>query len=106
MAEIKFWRRNPVTKFFDDVKKLTPKAKALLVIDACRRLCDVAGVRFLSDLKVFWLSYVPAIMVFIYVVLAIYTVIYNTYHDNFSNGLKATCVVGVAIPVSMPSLFR
>lgn len=102
MAEKRF----RISTFFDDVKKMTPKAKASLVIKAYRTLCDLIGIRFLSDMKIYWLTYFPAIMVCIYVVLTIYTVIYNTYHNNFLHGIKATCVVGIGVPVSVLSLFK
>lgn len=95
------WPKDRVSTFFADIEKKTPKAKALLVVNACRILCDSIGCRFLSDMKVFWLSYCAGTMVLIYLTLAIYTVSYNTYHHNFSHGIKATCVVGVAVPVSI-----
>lgn len=96
-----FRKSNRISTFFNDIEKLTPKAKALLIIKACRELCELVGIRFLSDMKVYWLSYGAGVMVLIYLVLATYTVIYNTYHNNFSNGIKATCVVGIAVPVSV-----
>lgn len=105
MAEKHFSSNNRVSTFFDDVKKMTPKEKALLIIKAARFLCDLVGVRFLSDMKIYWLSYGAAAMVFTYLVLATYTVIYNTYHDNFLHGIKATCVIGIGVPVSLLSLF-
>lgn len=110
MAEwlISWWisKRNRVTTFFEDVEQMTPKAKALLVIKACRVLCNLIGVRFLGDMKVFWYSYTPAAVVFIYMALAIYTVIYNTYHNNFTHGIKATCVIGIAVPVSVQFVYN
>lgn len=95
------WSENRISKFFVEIEKMTPKAKALTVIKACQILCDSIGVRFLSDMKVFWLSYGAGTMVAIYLSLAIYTVIYNIYHHNFSHGIKATCVIGIAVPVSI-----
>lgn len=95
------WPKNRVSSFFDDIKRMTPKQKALLVVKSCRVLCDAVGLRFLSDLKVFWLSYCAGIMAVTYIILAIYTVAYYTHHNNFSHGIKATCVVGIAIPVRM-----
>lgn len=106
MAEKWFRVKNRVTSFFDDIEKMTPKAKALLVIKACRTLCDLVGIRFLSDMKIFWLSYVSGAMVLIYLLLAFYTVIYYTYHDDFSRGIKATCVIGIAVPVSVLFIYN
>lgn len=88
-----------ISNIFKDIDGMTPKSKALLVVKACRFMCDSIGIRFLSDSRVFWLSYVAGFLVLLYVILAIYTIIFNTYHHNFSHGIKATCVVGVAIPV-------
>lgn len=104
MAKNWFSQKNRVKTFFDDVEKMTPKAKALLVIKACRTLCDFVGIRFLSDMKIFWLSYGAGTMVLMYVLLATYTVIYYTYHNNFSHGIKATCVVAIAVPVSVQDI--
>lgn len=95
------WRKSRVSTFFEDIERMTPKAKALIIIKICRMFCDSVGLRFLSDMKVFWLSYCSGIMVLIYLVLACYTVVYYTYHNNFSHGIKATCVVGIAVPVSL-----
>lgn len=94
------WPKNGISGFVKEIDEMTPKAKALLVIKACRLMCDSIGVRFLSDCRVFWLSYIPGLMVLLYLILAIYTVIYYTYHNDFSRGIQATCVVGVAVPVS------
>lgn len=94
------WPKNGLSGIFEYIDQMTPKAKALLVVKACRLMCDSIGVRFLSDMRVFWLSFGAGTMVLIYLILATYTVIYYTYHNDFSRGIKATCVVGVAVPVS------
>lgn len=95
------WPKDRVTTFLKDIDQMTPKAKALTVVKACQILCDSIGVRFLSDMKVFWLSYCAGTMVLIYLLLAFYTLSYQTYHNNFSHGIKATCVIGIAVPVSL-----
>lgn len=83
-----------------EINEMTPKAKALLIVKVCRVMCDSIGVRFMSDCKVYWLSYVPGCMVVLYLILATYTLIYYTHHNDFLRGIKATCVIGIAIPVS------
>lgn len=95
-----FLPENRVSNFFADIEQITPKTKALLINKSARMILDMIGVRFLSDMKVYWFSYCAGFMVLIYLLLAIYTVIYYTYHNNFSQGIKATCVVGIAVPVS------
>lgn len=93
------WTRGNISNFFTNIDQMTPKAKASLVVKACRLMCDSIGVRFLSDSKVFWFSYLSGIMVLVYLILAIYTVCFYTYHQKFSHGIKATCVIGIAVPV-------
>lgn len=95
------WPENGVSGMFKQIDQMSPRAKAFLVIKSCRLLLELIGVRFLSDMRVFWLSYGAGVMVLVYLILATYTVIYNTYYNNFLHGIKATCVVGVAVPVSI-----
>lgn len=78
------WPKNGVSGIFKDIDEMTPKAKALLVVKACRLMCDAVGVRFLSDFRLFWLSFCSATMVVLYLTPATYTVIYNTYHHFFA----------------------
>ncbi|XP_031626433.1 uncharacterized protein LOC116342813 [Contarinia nasturtii] len=92
------WSKVKISNISKEIDQMTPKGKAMLVVKACRLMCDSIGVRFLSDSRVFWLSYAAGTMVLIYLILAVYTVIYNTYNNNFSHGIKATCVVGIAVP--------
>lgn len=96
---ILFWPKRKYDEFWQRIEKLSPRDKALLPVKACQHLLDFIGVRFLSDMRLYWLSYCAGLMVLTYLILATYTVIYYTYHDMFSTGLKATCVVGVAVPV-------
>lgn len=102
-ATVKDWfpQKNRLKSFIKNVDKMTPKAKALLVIKCAQKLCDFVGIRFLSDMKIFWLTFVAPTVALIYVLLVIYTVIYHTYNDNFLNGIKSTCTVAIAIPVSV-----
>lgn len=99
-AEKWSWPKKGFSGLLNDIDEMTPKAKALLVVKACRFMCDSIGVRFLSDCRVFWLSYVPGLLTLLYLILATYTLIYYTYYDDFLRGIQATCVVGVAVPVS------
>lgn len=99
MTSKRFWPKR-IKILFEDFEQMTPKAKALLDIRAHRTLCDMIGTRFLSDMKIYWSSYFPAVLALTYVALTIYTVIYYTYHNNFSHGIKATCAIGSAVPVS------
>lgn len=87
--------------FRKEVEDMTPKAKALLIVTACKRLCEFIGLNFLGDMTVYWLSYMAGLMVVIYLFLATYTLIYYTYHNEFSTGIKGTCVVGIAVPVCL-----
>lgn len=93
------WPWNKYTEFWQKIERMSPKEKAMMPIKVARTLLNLIGVRFLSDLRVFWYSYVPGITVLTYTLLAVYTLIYYTYHNQFSTGLKGTCVIGVAIPV-------
>lgn len=95
------WPKKGISNIFKEIDEMSPKEKALLVVKACQLMCDSIGVRFLSDMKVFWLSFGAGTMVLLYLILATYTVIYYTHHNDFLHGLQATCVVGVAVPVSI-----
>lgn len=95
------WLLWPVKKYNDfwrKVDKMSPKRKAMLPVIACRMLLDSIGVKFLSDMKIHWYSYSAGFAASSYLVLATYTIIYYTYHNKFSTGLKATCVLGVCVP--------
>lgn len=101
-----FPHKNGVKTFLDDVEKMTPKEKAFLVTKCARTLCNFIGLRFLSDMKIFWLTYAPPTVALLYVLLVIYTVIYNTFHNNFLHGIKATCAIAVAVPVSVAFIYN
>lgn len=100
------WPKNGISGLFQQIDQMSPRQKALLVVKACHLSLESIGVRFLGDMRIFWLSYGCAFMVFSYLILATYTVIYSTYHNNFLQGIKATCVVGVAIPVSQIFVYK
>lgn len=94
------WPWYKYKQFWQKIDCMSPKQKAMMPMKAARTLLDFISVHFLSDLRVFWFSYMAGLMVLIYMMLATYTIIYYTYHNQVSTGLKATCVIGVALPVT------
>lgn len=92
------WPMQKYKEFWQKIDKMSPKQKAMLPLRACRYLINLIGVRFLSDMKINWYSYSAGFAACLYLILATYTVIFYIYHNQFSTGLKSTCVLGICVP--------
>lgn len=92
-------------KFRDEWATKVPKQKVMFVLNSARFVFDLVGVRVLSDLRVYWLSYIPAVMVLDLVLSTFYTIQYYYRDDRLLIGMQSTCLYGVTIPVRISNYF-
>lgn len=77
----------------------SPAEKWDLIYAIGRKMCDLIGVRVLSDNRVNWYSACGGLSATLYVLLNIYTIQYYLRHDEFVRGMECMFMVGLVIGV-------
>lgn len=78
----------------------SPGEKWDSIYDIGRAMCDLIGVRVLSDNRVNWFSACGGLSAALYVLLNIYTIQYYLRRDEFVRGMECMFLVGVVIGVN------
>lgn len=72
----------------------TPKQKWRFFYSAGNKAGSLIGLRFFGDAKINWYSYMIALVVSLYYILAVYTIALFTGQGQFSEGIKCLCIFG------------
>lgn len=78
----------------------TPKQKWQHIYNSANVVCEVIGIRILSDMKNYWYSASCGLVGGLYFSLLIYTAQYYFKRKEFTRVLECTCLIGMAVPVS------
>lgn len=91
-------------KVLDNLKEewrmKTPKQKWIFIYNIPAKLGELIGVRVLTDLKVFWYSYICLAAGFVQFSTVAYTVWIYYQRGRFLEGLQCTSTLGIVISVN------
>lgn len=77
----------------------SPKQKWQIIVDFTSFVLKIAGLSFLTEDRIYWWSYSSGLTLFIYFILAPYSVIYHIHRGDLSSALNPVCILGVCISV-------
>lgn len=77
----------------------SPKEKWQFLSDIPDVLLKIFGIRILSDCRVYWLSFLPSLLVLNYFGLSIYSLIYYARDGRFIFGTRCLCGIGIVSTV-------
>lgn len=85
----------------------SPLEKLIFLQESVSFLLKLLGARYLSDLKIYWLSHLPLAFLIYYISFAIYTVQYYIARGDVMTGIIPICAIGlvVAVTINMPLFY-
>lgn len=101
MEKLKFFTKKQFDKLkaFWDAK--TPKQKWQTIMNVPTKMLELIGVRLLSDMKVYWYSYLGGSLAVLYVSLVSYTLLNHFFKGEYLEGLECTYTAGTVSLVSL-----
>lgn len=86
-------------KFQTKWSQMSPLKKQLFIENNSSNFLRLFGIEFLESFRVYWLSYLPALMIIYYFSFAAYTIYYYIGQNDVMNGLKCLGATGIITSV-------